>query len=239
MRKLFLLCTLIPLLGLSQTKNVAHSTRIMPKPDKNAELEKGIIAHVAKYHTGDWKWRVFEIQTGPDAGGFHIVEGPLGWDQFDSRGNLGVEHTADWNKNVAPYTEGQGSQAYSTYNAELSTVQLTDYSDKMIIMHAYPKPGMIGKATDLVKKLKKVWEASKESVAVYNGVASGEPQIVAVTRLKNGLKELDPSVLKPLPERYEAVYGEGSWNYYLDDYAKAIERRWSELLFYRADLSSK
>ena len=101
-------------------------------------------------------------------------------------------------------------------------------------MHAYPKTGMINKTTDLVKKLKKVWEASKESVAVYTGVASGEPQIVTVTRLKNGLKELDPSVLKPLPERYEATNGEGSWNYYLEDYAEAVERRWSELLFYRA-----
>jgi hypothetical protein len=35
---------------------------------------------------------------------------------------------------------------------------------------------------------------------------------------------LDPGVLKPIPERYEAAYGEGSWNYYLDDYAKAREK---------------
>ena len=75
MIKFFLLFMLVPLLGLSQTKNVTHTTRIIPKPDKNAELEKGLIAHVAKYHTGDWKWRVFEIQTGPDAGGFLPIAG--------------------------------------------------------------------------------------------------------------------------------------------------------------------
>jgi len=239
MIKFFLLCVLIPSMGLSQTKNVSHTTRIIPKPDKNAELEKGLIAHVAKYHTGDWKWRVFEIQTGPDAGGFHIVEGPLSWDQFDGRGNLGAEHTADWNKNVAPYTIGQGTQGYSTFNEELSTVKLTDYTDKIIINHAYPKPGMINKTMDLTRKMKKIWVASNESVAVYNVVGSGEPQVVTVTRLKNGLKELDPAVLKPMPERYEAAYGEGSWNYYLEEYAKAVERRWTEMLFYRADLSSK
>jgi hypothetical protein len=51
-----------------------------------------------------------------------------------------------------------------------------------------------------------------------------KPQVVTVTRLKKGLKELDPGVLKPIPERYEAAYGEGSWNYYLDDYAKAREK---------------
>jgi len=239
MKKFFLLCMLIPVLGSGQTKNVGHSFRVFPKPDKIAEFEKAFAAHAQKYHTGDWKWRVFEIQSGPDAGGFQAVEGPLSWEQFDGRGNLGAEHTADWNKNVAPLTTGMGTQGYSTFNEELSTVKLTDYADKIIINHAYPKPGMINKLTDLTKKLKKVWEASNESVAVYNVVNSGEPQVIAVTRLKNGLKELDPSFRKPMPERYEAANGEGSWDYYLDDYAKAVERRWSEMLFYRADLSSK
>jgi hypothetical protein len=239
MRKIFLLCLLVPLFGISQTKNVVNAFRIFSKPEKNAEFEKALVAHAQKYHNGDWKWRVFEIQTGPDAGGFQVIEGPLSWEQFDGRGNLGAEHQADWNKTVAPLSTGQGTQFYSTYNEELSTVKLTDFADKIIINHAYPKPGMINKAMDLVKKLKKVWEASNESVAVYSSMQSGEPQIAAVTRLKNGLKELDPAFRKPLPERYEAAYGEGSWNHYLEDYAEAIERRWTEMLFYRADLSSK
>jgi len=57
--------------------------------------------------------------------------------------------------------------------------------------------------------------------------------------MKAGLKELDPSFRKPLPERFNEVYGAGAWDYYLTDYAKNIESRWSELLFFRADLSSK
>ena len=239
MRKFFLFLMLIPLLGLSQAKNVGNAFRVFPKPDKIAEFEKAFAAHAQKYHTGEWKWRVFEVQSGPDAGGFHVVEGPLTWEQLDGRGDLGAEHTADWNKNVSPLTTGMGTTGYSTFNEELSTVKLADYANKIIINHAYPKPGMIKKLTDLTKKLKKVWEASNESVAVYNVVNSGEPQLIAVTRLKNGLKELDPSFRKPMPERYEAVYGEGSWEDYLEDYAEAVERRWSEMLFYRADLSSK
>ena len=46
------------------------------------------------------------------------------------------------------------------------------------------------------------------------------------------LEELDPAVLKPMLEKYEVAYGEGSWNYYRDDYAKAVERRWNELSFF-------
>jgi hypothetical protein len=239
MRKLLVFCLFIPLLGLTQTKNVINTFRIFSKPEKNAEFIKAFTAHAQKYHTGDWKWRVFEIQTGPDAGGYHVVEGPLTWEQFDNRGNLGVEHTADWDKNVAPLTTSQGTQAYSTFNEELSTVKLTDYADKIIISHNYPKPGMISKATDMLKKFKKVWETGNESVAIYNAANSGEPQVIIVTRLKGGLKELDPAFRKPMPERFDAANGEGSWQYYLDDYAKAIERRWNEMLFYRADLSSK
>jgi hypothetical protein len=239
MRKIFLFCMLVPLFGMSQTKNVINAFRVFPKPDKNAEFEKGFAAHAQKYHTGNWKWRVFEIQTGPDAGGFHVVEGPLTWDEFDSRGDLGAAHTADWNMNVAPYTTGMGTQSYSTYEADLSTVQITDYADKIIINHTYPKPGMIVGATDLTKKLKKVWEAGSESVAVYTAVASGEPQIVTVTRLKAGLKELDPSFRKTTAERYNAIYGDGAWNDYLKNYNQYVERRWSELLFVRADLGSK
>lgn len=239
MKRLLLLCLLLPLLAATQNKNVVNSFRIFPKVDKHAELEKALIAHVQKYHTGNWKWRVYEIQTGPDAGGYHITEGPLSWEEFDTRGNLGAEHTADWDKNVAPLTTGAGSESYATYSAELSTVQAKDYSDKIILNHVYPKPGMVNGLTGLVKKLKKVWEAGNETVAVYNAALSGEPQMIMVSRLKAGLKELDDSYRKPLPERYNNVYGEGTWDYYLADYARFVERRWSELLSLRADLSSK
>ena len=238
MRKIFLIGMLIPLLGIGQTKNVINSFRVFPKPDKNAEFEKALAAHAQKYHTGNWKWRVFEIQTGPDAGGFHVTEGPLTWEEFDTRGDLGPEHTADWNKNVAPLTTGMGTQSYSSYDAELSTVQLTDYSDKIIINHMFPKPGMVNGVIGLIKKLKKVWVAGNESVAVYSASYSGAPQYITVTRLKAGLKELDESFRKPLPERYNAAYGEGAWDYYLGDYAKYVDSRWSEMLFFRKDLSS-
>ena len=239
MRKIILLCMLVPLLGTSQTKNVINSFRIFAKPDKVAELEKAIANHAQKYHTGDWKWRVFEIQSGPDATGYQVTEGPNSWATLDSRGDISPEHKADWEKNVLPLSTGMGTSSYATYNADLSTVQLTDYADKIVLNHIFPKPGMIVEATELVKKFKKVWEAGSETVAVYSAAFSGPPQFITSTRLKAGLKELDESYRKPMAERYNAVYGDGTWDSYLADYAKYIENRWSELLFYRADLSSK
>jgi len=239
MRKIFLFCMLVPLLGMSQTKNVVNSFRVFPKPEKNAEFEKGLANHAKMFHKDNWKWRVFEIQTGPDAGGFHVTEGPLTWDEFDGRGDLGPAHTADWNKNVAPYTTGMGTQSYSIYKEELSTVKITDYSDKIIINHMFPKPGMLGGVADLIKKQKSTWEKGNESVAVYSVSNSGPPQYSVVTRLKDGLKELDDSYRKPFSDRYNTENGPGSWDKWLEDYAKNVESRWSEILFLRKDLGSK
>jgi hypothetical protein len=238
MRKLIFFLLLIPAMGMSQ-KNVINVNRVFPKVDKILEFEKAIAAHAQKYHKGDWAWRVFEIQSGPDAGGYHITEGPAGWESIDTRGNLGTEHNNDWNRTVAPYLTDRSSTSYSEYNDSLSTVGLTDWADKIIINHAYPKPGMIGVLMDLTKKLKNVWIAGNEKVAVYTSFASGDPQVTTVTRLKNGLKELVPGYRKPLQERFNAANGAGSWNAYLQDYSRAVSNRWSEMLFYRADLSSK
>ena len=239
MRKIFLFCMLIPVLGMSQNKTVISSFRVTPKPDKVVEFEKALASHAQKYHSGDWKWRVFEVQSGPDYGAYNVSDGPSSWEAMDSRGDISAEHILDWNKNVMPLTTGTGTSSYSQYNADMSTVQLTDFTDKIVINHIYPKPGMIALATDLTRKLKKVWEAGNESVAVYNAIASGEPQIVTVTRLKGGLKELDPSNKKPIAERYNAIYGDGAWNDYLKNFNESVDRRWSELLFMRTDLSSK
>jgi len=226
MKKIFLFLMLAPLLAAGQNKNVVSTFRVTPKSDKIVEFEKALAAHAQKYHTGDVKWRVFEVQSGPESGAFHITEGPTSWEAMDGRGEISAEHQLDWEKNVAPLTTGEGACSYSTFKAEMSTVQMTDYADKIIIAHTYPKPGMIVHLTDLIKKMKKVWEAGNESVAVYNSVNSGEPQIATVTRLKAGLKELDPSFRKPFSERYNAIYGEGTWNYWLEDYDKWMEKRW-------------
>ena len=237
MRKILFLLLALPLLGISQTKNVVSSTRVFPKVDKVAEFEKALAAHAKKYHTGDFKWRVFEIESGPDAGGYHTTEGPLSWESIDSRGNLGAEHTNDWNKNVAIYLTDRNASSYGVFQEDLSTVSLTDYANRILINHMYPKPGMLFDVRNLIQKMKKAWEAGSESVAVYNAFNSGDPQYSIVTRLKGGLKAY--GALKPMDVRYNEVNGAGSWDSYIADYTKFVERRWSEMLSYRADLSSK
>lgn len=230
---------LLPIAGRAQTKNILSTHRVFPKMDKIMEFESGLAAHAQKYHTGDVAWRVYEIQSGPDAGGYHIIEGPTSWEGEDTRGDLGAAHMQDWNKNVAMYLTERQSVGYSVYIDSLSTIALTDYTDKVNNTHLYPKIGQNDNVVNIIRKFKKAWVASGMSVAVFQASSSGPNQFALVTRYKQGLKERTPGFRKPMKETYEAANGAGSWDQYLKDIAAYVDDAWSELLFYQKDLSSK
>jgi len=239
MRKLFLFCLLVSIVGVSQSQNVVNASRYFPKVDKVLEFEKAITAHITKFHSGDWKWRGYEIQTGPDAGGYHVVEGPKTWDEIDKRGNLGADHLNDWNKNVAIYLTDKYSSGYSEYKEDLSTTQLSSFTDKIAITHVFPKNGMGSVVAENLQKIKKAWAAGGQTVAVYQSVYSGPSQYALVYRFKDGLKELQDGYRKPFKERYEGANGEGTLQTLYEKINASSDNSWSEMLFYRADLSAK
>lgn len=239
MQKFIFLLLLLPLIGIGQSKLLLSSSRVFSKNDKAAAFEKALASHAQKYHKGDVAWRVWFIESGPDAGGYMITEGPTSWSTLDGRGDISTEHTSDWENNVLPLTEGPGQSGYYDFQADLSTVQMTDYADKILINHMTAKPGRINDMKTLIQKQKKIWTGSDESVAVYLTVFSGEPGYIQVTRLKNGLKELASDYRKPFSERYNEGNGAGSFDSWLKDYADIVQNRWSELLTYKPLLSSK
>jgi hypothetical protein len=234
-----MLLMLLPILAIAQEKNLVSTHRVFPKADKVLEFEKALAQHAQKYHKGNVHWRVFKIQSGPDIGGYHITEGPSTWEAEDTRGDLGAEHNNDWHKNVAIYLTDRQSGGYAWYIDSLSTVALGDFSDKINISHVYPKIGKGDHVVSMIKKLKKTWALAGVTVAVYNVSSSGKAQYTLVTRYKQGLKERTPGFRKPFKELYEAANGEGSYAQYLKDAAEYLDENWSELLFLRADLSSK
>jgi hypothetical protein len=239
MRKFIIALLALPFMATAQDKTVVSVNRVFPKGDKVQAFEKALGAHAQKYHKGDVFWRVFTIESGPDAGGYHITEGPKTWDAVDKRGDLGAEHTADYDKTVQPYLQERSSNSFSVYRADLSSVPLTQYSDKINITHVFQKPGYGADVEDMIKKLKKTWDESKQSIAVYESSSSGEPQYILVTRYMAGLKEREMNFRAPMKERYEKANGAGSWDGYMQSLRTAVDRTWSELLFFKAELSSK
>jgi hypothetical protein len=239
MKKLIFLLLFIPVIGFSQSAKVITSWRVFPTPGKTLEFKKALQAHMAKYHTTDRKWRIFEIMSGPDAGAFHFTEGPMSWDDMDKQAANTDAHTTDWDKTVEVFVSKTTNTGYSVYSENLSTAAQGDITKDIILTHMYVNPGMVGSATALVEKMKKAWVLGNESIAVYNTSASGEPQMVISRRLKTGLKEMDPSFMKSMPDRYREANGPNSWAEYSEEYAKAFSSRWSEHLQLRTDLSSK
>lgn len=240
MKKLVILCSLLPLLAISQEKKIISAERLFPKTDKIAEFEKAVAAHAQKYHTGALAWRTYDIISGPDAGGVMITEGPHSWTDLDNRGNISPEHNADFTKTIAPLTTDRNSSIFSEYRPEFSTIKLTEFVEKIAITHITLKPGYITNFETLLRKMQKVWEANGQSVAVYSTSSSGPFKFLIVTRYKNGWKDRDNNFGgKTFIERFEAANGPGSMEDYRATNRMAVESTWSEMLVYNASLSSK
>jgi hypothetical protein len=238
MRKMIFLLLILPFAGLAQTKTVVNTSRYFPKSGKWQAFEKAVSAHAKKYHKNDFAWRVFTIETGPDAGGYMIVEGVSNWTNIDGRGDLGAAHTADWEANVQPLLQDKFSTMYLTFRADLSTVELTAYSDKISINHVFVRPGFRGEVLDNITTSKKLWEADGAKMAVYESSISGEPQFSIVTRYANGLKQRDEVNATPFDQRFEKANGAGSWKKYLDNIKAGVSSQWSELLYAKKELGS-
>ena len=98
----------------------------------------------------------------------------------------------------------------------------------------YMKPGMTEKAWDLIEKMKKGWEGSNQSIAVYSASYSGQPQIITSRRLKGGLKELDATG-NTFADNYRKANGPDSWSDFLNSYADVF----SEPLERDADVTDR
>ena len=120
MKKFFFFVLFLPLLGTAQTKTLLTSNRLFAKNDKAVEFEKALANHAQKYHKGDVAWRVWTIESGPDAGGYLVTEGPTTWSTMDGRADISAEHTSDWEKNVLTLTVGAGQSGYYEFQPDLN-----------------------------------------------------------------------------------------------------------------------
>lgn len=240
MRPLLLFLLALPVLATAQMKNVINVSRYFPKADKVKQFEKMLAAHAQKYHTGDYKWQVYSIETGPDAGGYLIVEGPASWDGVDSRGDISKAHTDDWATNLQPLLTDKYGSDFFVFRSDLSTGSPTEASGKIALNHMFQKPGYYSNMEDLIRGLKKAWTEGGQTVAVYESSSSGEPQFMTITMYKQGLKERETGFRPSMPAVFaKANGGEDAWKNYLEGIKMALNRQWAEMVYYKPELSSK
>lgn len=204
-------------------------------------FEKGVAAHNKKYHTSDpYKVGVFNVHTGPNAGSYFMVMGPVTFTQLPGRPK-GAEHDADWQKNVLPYVESivddgfwRQDQAYRYVPENAPPLNFYRVRNYTLL------PGERDRLEDQFKKIKAVYDAKKyaNGYDVYwrYGASQG-PHVTAELNFENWAY-LDKEI--SFDKDFDEVHGEGAYQRFLDEFALAIDRAktYDEIMEFRADLSS-
>jgi hypothetical protein len=223
----------------TQVKATMTSDRVKPKPGKDAALKKAIAEHAAKYHTGNWKWRVFSVLSGPDAGAYMINEGPNTWTTLEERKDISEEHMRDYEATVSPLVESNGSSMFLVFQKDLSADSSGGKFKKALLRHVFPKPGKGPRIVEYLKIWKAVWQKLRLQVVVWQAFYSGEPQFVVSYRLPQGFVDLEQSMGKALREGFDEIAGAGAYARYLEDLDKYVERISEEMIELLPDVSSK
>ena len=169
LKKLF--STLICISGLAAGSLMAQSGGVMfmneilePMPGHAAQLEKGVKAHNAKYHTtGEAKASLFSIMTGPRSGQYAWVQGPMTYATLDKP--LSAEHNADWDANVAAHCRNMGDlrlvkrDEATTYNPS-NEVMAENY-----LARVFYGVTDVNKLLEAVGMIQKVYVANKTTSA--------------------------------------------------------------------------
>lgn len=228
-----------PAAAAAPAKRTLSTYRVFPKDGHTEALKAALTAHAAKFHTGNWKWRVYEILTGPDGGGYMIAEGPNSWTDIEGRGDLGAEHSKDYETNVLPHLEKSTPESYTTYQSSASTVAAGAFStNKVLIERIYPKQGHRGDTYANLKDWKKVWEKLGINVAVWSSFYSGEHFYSVAGRLKDGFKDLDDDSIN-FRKAADSVFGAGGYDRLVAADERNVEKSVGEIIEFRPELSSK
>ena len=220
-------------------KGTIDTYRVFPKQGHAEEFKAAMGAHAQKYHTGSWKWRVSEILTGPDTGGFMILEGPNSWTDMEGRGDLGAEHTKDYESTIAPHVDRSSPELYATYVADSSTVAPGAFSsNKTLVSFGYLKPGRGEKARADLKTWKKIYEKLGLNMVVWRSFYSGEECLVISSRLKDGLRDLDDESIN-FRKTADELLGPGKFDELVESDTANYSRIVDEIMEFRPEMSSK
>lgn len=190
---------------------------VTPKMAKTTSFERTWKAHHAKYHAKDDGRQVYEILSGDHAGDFILVSGPTSFADMDKEKANSAVHDADYDNTIIPFVE-KNSGAYTyrwadtlSYNGNVKAEKYTTtvYNLKQ------------GKGPDLTAEIKRGIKINEmiKSPSSYNTYvklwAGSRPQIVLITNLKDGFKQLDLShtpVNPAFKETYIKEYGQAQWD---------------------------
>jgi hypothetical protein len=234
--------------SFAQTKSLLTVTLVKPKPGQDAAFQTAWKTHLKKFHQVDTTNRrgVYEITSGVRTGGYYLTAGGMSWADLDVERPTVKAHDVDLATTVTPTlsTEGNGAEEIFrradtlSYRPEVQATKfvLTVYNIKT------------GKQSDVTDELKRSIAVDKKinSPVSFDGfikqLAGSKPVVVIIRHLKDGFKELDSDYFKDLNDKFKAayleMYGQAAWDKRMTSLADLTDLVETEMLKYRADLSS-
>ncbi|OUR94275.1 hypothetical protein A9Q87_01105 [Flavobacteriales bacterium 34_180_T64] len=220
---------------------------IMLTPDKKnlKVLSDNMRKHNETYHkAAPYEANVFNITTGPNSGNIVWEMGPMMFKHNDTRPGEGG-HDTDWRDNVMPYIKKMHSIEYWKKNDKLSnTGSLTDNNSDHPIMflryfeieedHGYTMNSVFKQVSATLKSL----PGDNPWGLYYNLFLQGDlgRHVCTVSFYKNWA-DLDTDI--DFKEAYEKLYGDKSWDNFLDTLDDTFSNRWDEIWVYNKHMSGK
>jgi hypothetical protein len=222
MRKLFFIAIAFACTAtFGQGNNLWDVEMVQAKTGKGNAYEKAWKAHVIKFHNGDDKRYAEEIMSGPNNGNILVASGPYSLADMDKERANGAAHTADYDLTVSPSVES--AKTWGTYRWVDTLSYNGDVKAEKFITTVYHLKA--GKLPDLVSEIKRALAVNKKinSPTSYNTYikmwGGSSPELVTVTNLKDGFKQLDnkfdPNMAsrnKDFQTTYVQEYGQAAWD---------------------------
>ena len=206
------------LLVAAQGKTLYQLTIATPKLGQGSSFENAWKTHLQKYHKGDDKRSVHEILSGDRAGQFQLISGPSSFADMDTERPTDVAHGMDYDKTVVPSVESMAG-SYTYRHADTLSYNGAVAADKFVTTIYNVKRGKMNDFTAEVKRAVATNKAinSKNSYNTYVQLWAGtKPQLVIVTKLKDGFKQLDdtfsPSQTEAFKAEYIKTFGQEKWD---------------------------
>jgi hypothetical protein len=208
MRKLMLmLLTVASINVFAQGKTLFSVEMVKPKIGQVTAFESAWKAHVAKFHKDD-KRAVYEILTGDRAGYYQLVDGPSSYADMDVERKDSKAHDMDYETTVAPKIEYQSGEYIYRFADTLSyngNVPADKYSYTVYNLK-------LGKMPDLVAELKRSMAVNTSinspgsSNTYFQMFAGSAPQLVIITNLKDGFKQLEQNYFAGMTDKFKEAY---------------------------------
>lgn len=226
----------------SEDYNMWQNMMFTPDYTQLKTLGENMRKHNETYHSeGPYKATVYNITTGPNAGKMIWQMGSMMLKHNDGRpGENG--HDADWRDNIMPYIKKIHTIEYWSQDDKKSNTSMLGPDNMYPLMYiryfeiAEDHDYTMNQVFEQISKTVKSMEGENPWGLYYNGFLQGDlGRHVATVGFMKNWAEMDED--RNFKEAYEKLYGENSWDSFLDTLDDTFSNRWDEIWVYNKNLS--